>query len=271
MKTRLFLTFFSMLLLTSCQTTTQTLSGDLARLGNSIFSNTNVKDSSGFTNQELSAAFKQALTMGTNQVVSQLGAKNGFNLDPQIHIPLPENLERVQTALNTVGLSHLMDDLELRLNRAAEIAMPEAKELFMNSIQQLTFRDVVNIYKGPNDSATRYFETKMSNSLANRMRPIVNDAIAEAGVVKAYDNVMAQYAAIPSMPDIKADLTNHVIDLGIDGVFFYLAKQEAEIRKDSRRHTTDLLKRVFGGVKKVAPAAIVAPGPTGLIEPPRPN
>ena len=249
MKTRLLLTFSSILLLTSCQTGSQTLSNDLANLGNAIFGNTNVPNASGFTDQELSAAFKQTLTIGTNQVVSQLSASNGFNLDPQIHIPLPENLRRVQSALNTVGMSYLMDDLELRLNRAAEIAMPEAKALFMTSIQQMTFKDAVSIYKGPNDSATRYFETKMSSPLARKMTPIVNNAISKAGVVQAYDNVMSQYAAIPFMPDVKADLTNHVIDLGIDGVFFYLAKQEAAIRQDPMRQTTDLLKRVFGNQK----------------------
>jgi len=236
----------SCLTLASCQTSTATLSNDIATLGNTLFGNTNVSSASGFSNQELTAAFKQALTMGTNEVVSQLGVKNGFNLDPNVHIPLPENLKKVQTALNTVGMSSLMDDLELRLNRAAEIATPEAKALFVNSIQQMSFSDVVDIYKGPQDSATQYFKRTMSAPLADRITPIVNSAIAQAGVVQAYDNVMAQYAAIPFMPDVKSDLTNYVVDQGIEGVFYYLGKQEAAIRQDPVRHTTDLLKRVFG-------------------------
>jgi len=234
------------LILMSCQTSSQTLSKDIATLGNTLFGNTNVSAASGFSNQELTAAFKQALTIGTNEVVSQLGVKDGFNLDPKVRIPLPENLRKVQSALNTVGMSSLMDDLELRLNRAAEIATPEAKALFVNSIQQMSFNDVVNIYKGPNDSATQFFKRTMSAPLSDRITPIVNRAIAQAGVVQAYDNVMAQYQAIPFMPDVKADLTDYVVDHGIDGVFFYLAKQEAAIRQDPVRQTTDLLKRVFG-------------------------
>lgn len=234
------------MMIVSCQTSTQTISNDIAALGHSVFGNTNVAAASGFSNQELSAAFKQALTIGTNEVVGQLGVKDGFNLDPKIRIPLPENLKRVQSALNTVGLSSLMDDLELRLNRAAEIATPEAKALFVNSIQQMSFNDVVNIYKGPNDSATQFFKRTMSNPLSERITPIVNRAIAQAGVVQAYDNVMAQYAAIPFMPDVKADLTNYVVDRSIDGIFYYLAQQEAAIRQDPLRQTTDLLRRVFG-------------------------
>ncbi len=237
---------FSSIMVVSCQTSTQTISNDIATLGNSIFGNTNVAAASGFNNQELTAAFKQALTIGTNEVVSQLGVKNGFNLDPKVRIPLPDNLKRVQTALNTVGLSSLMDDLELRLNCAAEIATPEAKALFINSIQQMTFNDVVDIYKGPNDSATRYFKRTMSAPLSERITPIVNRAITQAGVVQAYNNVMTQYAAIPFMPDVKADLTNYVVDRGIDGIFYYLAEQETAIRQDPVRQTTDLLKRVFG-------------------------
>ncbi len=236
----------SCIMVISCQTNTQTISNDIATIGSTIFSNANVTAASGFSNQELTAAFKQALTIGTNEVAGQLGVKNGFNLDPKVRIPLPENLKRVQTALNSVGLSSLMDDLELRLNRAAEIATPEAKALFVNSIQQMSFNDVVDIYKGPNDSATQYFKRTMSAPLSDRITPIVNRAIAQAGVVQAYDNVMAQYAAIPFMPDVKADLTNYVVDRGIDGIFFYLAEQETAIRQDPVRQTTDLLKRVFG-------------------------
>lgn len=236
------------LLLTSCQTSTQTLSNDIATLGNTIFGNTNqsAAAASALSNTDMINAFKQALTIGTGEVVGQLGVRDGFNKDPIVHIPLPDNMRRVQQALNAVGLSYLMDDLELRLNRAAEIAVPEAKTLFVNSISQMTFSDVVGIYKGPQDSATQYFRRTMSSPLASRVTPIVNNAIAQAGVVQAYDNVMAQYQAIPFMPDVKSDLTSYVVDRGIDGMFYYLAEQEKAIRQDPARQTTALLKKVFG-------------------------
>lgn len=62
---------------------------------------------------------------------------------------------------------------------------------------------------------------------------------------------MAQYQAIPFMPDVKANLTNHALDKAIEGIFFYIAQQEAAIRQDPARQTTDLLKRVFGNLKKL--------------------
>lgn len=236
------------LLLSSCNTTTQTLSNDIAALGNSIFGNVNTQaaTASGLTYQEIADAFKQALKIGTGDVVQQLGTTDGFNLDPQIHIPLPNSLAKVQEVLKTAGLSFMLDDLETRLNRAAEIATPHAKELFVNAISEMTFDDVYTIYKGPQDSATTYFRSKMSAPLADKMRPVINNAISQAGVITAYDNVMSKYQAIPLVPDVKADLTNYVLDQGIDGIFFYLAQQEVQIRQDPARHTTELLKKVFG-------------------------
>lgn len=236
------------LLLGSCNTTTQTLSNDIAALGHSIFGNVNLQaaTASGHTYQELTDAFKQALKIGTGEVVKQLGTKDGFNLDPKVHIPLPYSLAKVQDTLKTAGLSFMLDDLETRLNRAAEIATPHAKELFINAISEMTFDDAYEIYKGPQDSATTYFREKMSIPLAEKMRPVINQAISQAGVITAYDNVMDKYQAIPLVPDVRADLTNYVLDQGIDGIFFYLAQQEAQIRQDPARHTTELLKKVFG-------------------------
>lgn len=42
---------------------------------------------------------------------------------------------------------------------------------------------------------------------------------------------MAQYKKSPFVPDIKADLIGHTTDKGMDGLFYYLAKKEAEIRE----------------------------------------
>ena len=96
--------------------------------------------------------------MGTENVVSSLGTTDGFNLDPQIHIPLPEQLGQVKKVLGKVGMDSMLTDLETRLNRAAEIATPKAKQLFIGAINDMTLDDVMAIYNGPEDSATQYFK-----------------------------------------------------------------------------------------------------------------
>jgi hypothetical protein len=184
--------------------------------------------------------------VGSETVVSQLGRTGGFNTDPAIHIPLPESLAKGQTWLGKVGMASLLDDLEIKLNRAAEVATPKAKDLFFQAINDMTFEDVMNIYNGPDDAATQYFQSKMSLPLAEEMSPIVSDSLSEVGAIQSYDNIMYEYKSIPFAPDIKADLTTYVVEKGIDGIFYYIALEEAAIRQDPAKRTTELLQKVFG-------------------------
>ena len=202
--------------------------------------------SGGLTDKEIGAGLTEALRVGTERVVQQVGAVDGYNLDEAIHIPLPGSLKDVQKALKTIGMSEMADDLELRLNRAAETAAPEAQELFWEAIDKMTFDDVQKIYNGPDDAATRYFEKQMTPKLAKRMRPIVDQSLAEVGAIQSYDAMMTEYKSIPFAPDAKADLTNYVVDEGMGGIFHYVAKEEAAIRNNPAARSTELLKKVFG-------------------------
>ena len=200
----------------------------------------------GLPTAEIGAGLKDALRVGTETVVRQLGRNDGYNADPSIHIPLPESLGTVQSALKNFGMSSLLDDLELRLNRAAEVATPKAKKLFWQAISDMTLDDVRAIYEGPDDSATRYFQSKMSSPLAMEMRPIVDQSLAEVGAIRSYDTMMGQYRSLPFVPDVKADLTAYVIEKGMDGLFYYIVREEAAIRQDPVKRTTALLQKVFG-------------------------
>jgi hypothetical protein len=198
------------------------------------------------SSEEIGAGLTEALLVGSENVVSQLGRLDGFNLDPAIRIPLPQQFDTVKSLLGKFGMSSLLDDLELKLNRAAEVATPRAKTLFKQAISEMTFEDVMNIYNGQDDAATRYFQDKMTPPLAREMQPVVEQSLAEVGAVQAYDNVMGEYRAIPFVPDVKADLTTYVVEKGMDGIFHYMAVEEAAIRQNPAKRTTDLLQRVFG-------------------------
>jgi Protein of unknown function (DUF4197) len=203
-------------------------------------------EKSGLTVKEIGAGLKDALRVGSSSVVAQLGRVNGFNTDPAVHIPLPKQLNTVKSVLDKVGMSGLLKDLELKLNRAAEVATPKAKKLFTQAIAEMSFDDVKKIYQGSEDAATQYFRSKMSPSLAKEMQPVVSNSLSKVGAVQAYDNVMKQYRSVPFVPDVKADMTDYVVEKGMDGIFYYMAKEEAAIRTNPAKRTTELLKRVFG-------------------------
>lgn len=196
--------------------------------------------------QDIDAGLKEALRVGTERVVYQLGKADGFYTDPTIRIPLPDKLAAARTMFNRIGLAGPFNDLELRLNRAAETATPKAKELFWQAIREMTIQDVQAIFRGQEDAATRYFASKMSPELAASMRPVIDQTLSEVGAVRVYNQAVAQVRAVPYAPEITTDLTGYVVEKGMDGIFHYLAQEEAAIRKNPAKRTTELLKRVFG-------------------------
>lgn len=201
---------------------------------------------SGLSTGDIANGLKEALRVGSERVVSQVGKADGYNKDPSIHLPLPGSLKSVQSALNAAGMSGMLDDLELKLNRAAEAAAPKARKLFVDAISEMSIDDARKIYDGPKDAATQYFQSKMSKPLAAEMTPVVSQSLAEVGAVKSYDNVMGQYRKIPMVPDAKANLTSYVVEKGMDGIFLYLGKEEAAIRDNPVKRSTALLQKVFG-------------------------
>lgn len=201
---------------------------------------------SALSNDQITKGLKQALKVGSRRVMSQLGATGGFSDDPAVHIPLPDSLQTVRSTLDKFGMSSMLDDLDLRINRAAEAAMPKAKRLLVNAISEMSLDDARAILYGPDDAATRYFQRQMTPALKKEMRPVVDASLADVGAIKSFDKVMQRYKNLPFVPDIKARLSDHVVEGASDGVFHYLAAEEAAIRQDPTKRTKALLQKVFG-------------------------
>ena len=207
--------------------------------------------SSGSTTSNLSVdqitqGLKEALKVGTETVVGQISAVDGYNADPAIHIPLPEKMQQAQALLKKFGLSGMADEVEERLNRGAEAAAPKTKEIIWTAISEMKVEDAKKIYNGPDDAATQYFRKVSTAELTETVRPIMEQSLKDVGAISAYDSLIAQYKNYPMVPDIKTNLTDYATGMALDGLFHYLAVQEAAIRKDPVKRTTEILKTVFG-------------------------
>jgi hypothetical protein len=220
--------------------------GDMLKKGQDMLGGSSSGTAGGFSAGDIASGLKEALRVGSDRVVSQVGQADGYNGDPAIRLPLPGSLKSVQSALNAAGMSGMLDDLELKLNRAAEAAAPKARALFADAIAELSIDDARKIYDGPKDAATRYFQSTMSKPLAAEMAPVVNRSLSEVGAIQSYDTVMSQYRRMPFVPDAKANLTGYVVEKGMDGIFLYLGKEEAAIRDNPAKRSTALLQKVFG-------------------------
>lgn len=200
----------------------------------------------GLDTGEIVRGLKEALDIGTERAVGTVGVMDGFNADPAIHIPLPDSLSKVQSALKTVGMSGMADELELKLNRAAEEASSQATEIFWASIENMSIEDAQGILNGPDDAATQYLRRTTGGQLKDSMRPVVDSSLSEVGAIQSYDAMMGEYESIPFVPDAKADITDYALEKTMDGLFYYVAQEEAAIRNNPVERSTELLKKVFG-------------------------
>jgi hypothetical protein len=229
-----------LLLLSGCKTTELASALELmSSLGASA------SGSGGLTSAEIAQGLKQALSVGTARTVQRVGRQDGYFRDAAIHIFLPDELRDVQETLRFFGLSALADDVELKLNRAAEQAAEKTKPIFLNAIARMTLQDVIGIWKGPEDAATRYFQRTTTPALRREIAPVVDRSLNAVGALKAYETMMGEYRRLPLVPDVRADLRAHALDRSVAGLFHYVAREEAEIRRNPAARSTELLRRVF--------------------------
>ncbi len=231
------------LFLTGCANNAELLDGLEEIAGQAMGQST-----AALTIDDISNGLKQALSAGTQQVVNQLGQTDGFNADPVIRIPLPRALVSARKVADKVGMASSFDSLETRLNEAAEKAVPNARRLFLSAISQMTLADARGILQGPDDSATQFFRRTMGNQLSDSMRPIIDNSLSQVGAVRGFQQLLASYRQIPFAPPVEADLTAHVLEKGMQGIWHYIALEERAIRENPIKRTTELMRRVFGSV-----------------------
>jgi hypothetical protein len=208
-----------------------------------------VKDALGgsgtLTNDEIIAGLKQALEVGTEKAVALVSQANGYYGNPDIKIPLPESVQKVEKILRTAGYGQKVDAFELSMNRAAERAAPEAKSIFWDAINQMSFEDASKILNGRENEATLYFEDKTSGRLQELFKPIVKDSMGEVGVTRSFQDLNAKAESMPFGKSLSFDLDQYVTDGALKGLFKMLAEQERQIRTDPAARVTDLLQKVF--------------------------
>jgi hypothetical protein len=202
------------------------------------------------SNTEASGGLKEALTQGVGKAVSTLGATDGFFGNKAVKIPLPSSLQKIQKAMKAVGMGKQSDDLVLKMNRAAEAAVPEAKDLLVGSIKQMSVADAKAILTGPQDAATQYFKKTTSAQMGEKFLPIVTKATENVKLADSYNKYAAMGSKFGVVNKDDANINQYVTKKALDGVYYMVAQEEAAIRKDPLGQASSLLKKVFGAIGK---------------------
>lgn len=197
------------------------------------------------SNDQIASGLRQALDFGIEKQVTKLTKKDGFFKNELVKILLPEELQKVDSALRKIGLSKLADEGLKVLNRAAEDAVAEATPIFVDAVKEITFTDAKNILLGSNNAATSYLNTKTETSLYAKFNPVIKNSFSKVGADKIWNDLIQKYNNIPFTNNVNPDLADYVTQEALEGVYTMIAVEEKQIRTKLSSRTTDLLRKVF--------------------------
>ena len=199
---------------------------------------------------DMGNALKQALQQGTAKSSDQLSAVNGYFGNAAIKILFPPQAQKAEKTLRGLGLGKLCDNVILSLNRAAEDAAKQAKPIFIAAIKHMTIQDVSNILLGNQDAATQYFKRTTTDQLTGAFKPVIQGSLDKTNATKYYSQAAGEYNKIPFVGKMNPDISAYVTQKAIDGLFFEIALEELNIRKNIGARSTPLLQKVFAFADK---------------------
>ena len=178
---------------------------------------------------------KDILKGATDRALDKVSQPDGFLKDELIKIALPGPLKQVSKVMSFGSRLGLTKDMDKLINRAAEKAAGEAKPLFRAAVDDMTVADGVDIATGGSDGATTYFRKTSGEAVEDKMRPLIAAALADTGALKQLGKL--------NVPGYSSDdLTSYVTEKATDGIFHYVAKEEADLRKNPEKLLKAIIK-----------------------------
>lgn len=200
------------------------------------------------SNREATQGLKAALEKGALAAVSLLGKTDGFLGNEKVRIPLPGYLEDASKLLRVLGQGGRIDELVVAMNRAAEAAMPLAKDLLVGAVRAMNVTDAKNILSGGDTSVTGFFAEKTRSPLSIKFAPVIARTTAKVALAEKYNRVAARVADMGLVKQEDANIERYVTDKSLDGLYFMIGEEEKKIRRDPVGTGSAILKKVFGAL-----------------------
>jgi len=135
------------------------------------------------------------------------------------------------------------------LNRAAEDAAPQALDILVNAITNITITDAIGIVNGENDAATKYLRTATQTEIAGLFHPHIETSLETVGAQTAWGTLTTNYNSVApflGQPQVNTDLADYTTNKALDGLFILVAEEEGKIREDPAHRVSEILQQVFG-------------------------
>lgn len=195
---------------------------------------------------DASAGVKTALERGALAAVGLLGRTDGFLGNAMVRIALPGYLNDGAKILKALGQQKRVDELVTAMNRAAEAAVPQARELLVSTVRTLSVQDAARIVKGGDTSVTDFFAGRTRVPLNERFLPIVAQATEQVSLAEKYNAVAGKASGLGLVKKEDANIQSYVTRKALDGLYLVIGEEEKKIRRDPIGTGSDILRKVFG-------------------------
>jgi hypothetical protein len=219
---------------------------DVTTKGKALLSTDSNTPSSTLDYNTIVSGLKEALEVGTRSAIDNVSKPNGYLTNQLIHIAMPPELQQVSGLMRKFGLGGQADVFEQSMNHAAEKAAPEATNIIVNAIKNMSIKDANAILQGPDNAATEYFKAQTTEQLTGLFRPAIDTSLNQVGTTKYYNDLTGKVATLPLVgKNVNLDLPDYVTEQALNGLFTMIAAEEKKIRENPAARTTELLKQVF--------------------------
>jgi hypothetical protein len=134
------------------------------------------------------------------------------------------------------------------MNRAAESAVPMAKNLLVDAVKNISVADAKKILTGGDTSVTEFFADKTRTPLTGTFLPVVHQATSQVGVVEKYERLSHKAQGMGLFKPEDPTVDHYVTRKALDGLYFMIGEEEKKIRRDPVGTGSAILKKVFGGL-----------------------
>lgn len=214
------------------------------------------------TEGEVISGLKEALSTGSRNAAGLLAAENGYYGDAAVKILLPDEAKIIIDNISRIpGGQQLVEDVILRINRAAEDAARDVAPIFLNSIRQMTIKDAFNILNGPDNAATTYLRGTTYSELYTLYKPKIQAStekklIGNISTKESWNTLTGKWNSLANsvagklagLKPVNTDLDDFLTNRALDGMFSKVALEELKIRTQVSARVTPLLKKVFGSL-----------------------
>lgn len=201
------------------------------------------------SNAQASQGLKLALEKGAVAAVQLLGQSNGFLGNDKVRIPLPKYLESTARLLRSFGQGARLDDLIVAMNRAAETAVPLARDMLVGAVKSMNVQDAKKILTGGDTSVTQFFTEKTRQPLSRKFLPVVTEVTARVNLADQYNQIAGKAAGMGLLKGDQVSIEQYVTAKTLDGLYFMIGEEEKKIRQDPAGTGSALLQKVFGALR----------------------